>query len=73
MKVSHVVIIIQQTILPPPDALSGSPASGEMTAEVRYTPPDSATDAQIGNQVERIVKRLARLADSEPPKALAGE
>lgn len=34
-----------------------------MTAEVHYTPADAATTAQIGNQVERIVKRLTKLAD----------
>lgn len=60
---SHVVIIIQQTILPPPDTSATATEAGEMTAEVRFTPADSATPAQIGNQVERVVKRLAKLAD----------
>jgi hypothetical protein len=61
---SHVVVIIQQTVLPPPDSLAATAtASGAMTAEVKYTPPDTATPAQISNQVERIVKRLAKLAD----------
>lgn len=60
---SHVVIIVQQSILPPPDAPTATAADGEMTAEVRFTPADSATPAQIGNQVEHIVKRLAKLAD----------
>jgi hypothetical protein len=71
--VSHTVIIVQQAILPPPDAQAASSDHGSMTAEIRYTPPHDATPPQIGNQVERIVKRLARLADSDPPKALAGE
>lgn len=70
---SHVVIIVQQSILPPPDAQAASADQGQMTAEITYTPPHDATPAQIGNQVERIVKRLARLADTDPPKALAGE
>lgn len=60
---SHVVIIVQQTILPPPDTQATAAAAGEMTADVRYVPPDTATPAQIGNQVEQIVKRLAKLAD----------
>jgi hypothetical protein len=34
-----------------------------MSATIQYVPPDSATPAQIGAQVERIVKRLAKLAD----------
>ena len=59
---SHVVVIIQQTILPPPDAQAALTA-GEMTAEVKYIPPDSATDAQIGNHVQRIIRRLNKLAD----------
>jgi hypothetical protein len=70
---SHTVVIVQQSILPPPDAQAASGDPGEMVAEITYTPPDNATPAQIGNQVERIVKRLARLADTDPPKALAGE
>lgn len=70
---SHTVIIVQQVVLPPPDAQTASGDQGSMTAEIRYTPPDHATSAQIGNEVERIVKRLARLADTDPPKALAGE
>lgn len=61
---SHVVIIIQQTIQPPPAPHSLAPEGGSMSAEVTYTPPDSATEDQIGNQVERIVKRLAKLAES---------
>lgn len=69
---SHVVIVIQQVILPPPDAQAAtSESSGSMTAEVSYTPPHDESPAQIGNQVERIVKRLAKLADSDAPKALA--
>lgn len=60
---SHVVIVIQQTILPPPDATAASAPTGEMTAQVTYTPSDTATDAQIGNAVERIVRRLTKLAD----------
>lgn len=61
---SHVIIIVQQKILPPPDAQGATTATtGEMTAQVTYTPPDTATDAQIGNQVERIVRRLTKLAD----------
>lgn len=70
---SHVVIVIQQSILPSPDAQVASADQGSMTAEVRYTPPHDATPAQIGDQVSRIVKRLAKLADSDPPKALATE
>jgi hypothetical protein len=69
---SHTVIIIQQVILPSPDAQSGGD-QGTMDAEISYTPPHDATAAQIGDQVARIVKRLARLADSDPPKALAVE
>jgi hypothetical protein len=60
---SHVVIIIQQTVLPPPDTSATAADAGVMTAEVKYTPADTATPTQIGNQVERIVKRLAKLAD----------
>lgn len=70
---SHVVIIVQQSILPPPDAQAATSDQGEMVAEITYTPPHDATPAQIGNQIERIVKRLARLADTDPPKALASE
>jgi hypothetical protein len=60
---SHVVVIIQQTILPPPDTSATAADAGAMTAEVHYTPADSATPTQIGEKVERIVKRLAKLAD----------
>lgn len=60
---SHVVIIVQQTVLPPPDAPTATIVDGEMTAQVTFTPADNATPVQIGNQVERIVKRLAKLAD----------
>jgi hypothetical protein len=62
---SHVVIIVQQTILPPPGSQSAAHAEGgsAMTAEVTYTPSDGMSDAQIGNQVERIVRRLNKLAD----------
>lgn len=60
---SHVVVIVQQTILPPPDAQTAVADGSAMTANVEYTPADSATPAQIANQVERIVKRLAKLAD----------
>ena len=60
---SHTVIIIQQKILPPPDAqIATVEGGGEMTAQVTYTPPHTMTDAQIGNQVERIVRRLTKLA-----------
>lgn len=62
---SHVVIIIQQRILPPEPATTTKSVAnfGEMKAEVTFTPADTMTDAQIGNQVERIVKRLTKLAD----------
>lgn len=60
---SHVVVIIQQAVLPPPDTSATAAEAGEMNAQVTFTPADSATPAQIGNQVERIVKRLAKLAD----------
>lgn len=59
---SHVVIIVQKTILPPPDAQADSPL-GEMTAEVRYQPAAGMSDAQIGSQVERVLRRLTKLAD----------
>lgn len=70
---SHVVIVIQKSILPPPDAQASSIDQGSMDAEISYTPPHDATPAQIGDEVARIVRRLSRLADSDPPKALAGE
>lgn len=60
---SHVVIIVQQTVLPPPDAQAALADGSAMTAEVKYTPADTATPDQIGNNVGRIVKRLAKLAD----------
>lgn len=61
---SHTVIIIQQKILPPPDAQqAATETSGEMTAEITFVPPHTMTDAQIGNAVERIVRRLTKLAD----------
>lgn len=60
---SHVVIIIQQKVLPPPDTQATAAEAGEMTAQVTFNPADVATPAQIGNQVESIVKRLAKLAD----------
>lgn len=55
-------MIIQQTILPPPDSQALA-STGEMTAEVTYRPADTMTDTQIGNAVERIVRRLTKLAD----------
>jgi hypothetical protein len=52
-------------ILPPPDSTIASAADhGEMTAEVSWTPADTLTPVQIGNQVERIVKGLSKLADT---------
>lgn len=61
----HVVITMKVTVLPPPDsqALTAAHDVGEMTAEVTYIPPHTMTDAQVGNQVERIVRRLNKLAD----------
>lgn len=73
---SHVVIIVQQKIMPPSEAEALALTStiahehGEMSAEVRYVPADSETPSQISAQVERIVKRLARLADSDQHKSL---
>lgn len=62
---AHVEIIIQQTILPHQDAhpLSAVHSGSGMKAEIRYTPADSETTKQIGDQVEKIVKHLAKLAD----------
>jgi len=60
---SHVVIIIQQNILPPPEAQLASSEGPAMTARIEYTPSHTMTDRQIGDQVERIVKRLSKLAD----------
>lgn len=60
---SHTVVIIQQVILPPPDAQTAAADGDAMSAEIRYEPSDNASPAQIGNQVERIVKRLTKLAD----------
>lgn len=59
----HVIISMKMKVLPHADSKTSSVDQGEMTAEVVYTPPHSATDVQIGNQVERIVKRLGKLAD----------
>jgi hypothetical protein len=59
---SHRTIIIDQVVLPPPTSETAS-ALGEMSARVSYTPADTLTDAQIGNAVERICKRLTKLAD----------
>jgi hypothetical protein len=60
---THTVIIVEQVVLPPPDAQAAASTGEAMTARVEYTPADAASPAQIGNQVERIVKRLAKLAD----------
>ena len=60
---THTVIIVEQAILPPPDAQAAVATGEAMHARVEYTPADNATPSQIGNQVERIVKRLAKLAD----------
>lgn len=63
---SHISIIIDSKILPPPDSqLSTSHAEGgsEMTATVTFKPAHTMTDTQIGNQVERICRRLSKLAD----------
>jgi hypothetical protein len=51
-------------ILPSPDSqLAAAADHGEMDAVVTWKPADSLTPVQIGNQVERIVKRLGKLAD----------
>lgn len=60
---SHVEVIITQKVLPPPGTQVTAEEAGEMTASVKYTPADSMTDAQIGHAVERIVRRLTKLAD----------
>jgi hypothetical protein len=65
---SHRVIIINQVIIPSPDVSAAAVVNpavdhGEMSAEVTYRPADTMTDAQIGNAVERVLKRLTKLAD----------
>jgi len=70
---SHRTIIIEQVILPSPDSQVSAHDQGSMIAEVRYTPPDNATPAQVGDQVQSICKRLSRLADSDPQKSLSVE
>jgi hypothetical protein len=60
---SHVVIIIQQSVAPSSTTTQMVATSGELSAEVTYRPADNLTEAQIGNQVERIVCRLKKLAD----------
>lgn len=60
---THTVIIVEQVVLPPPDAQAAAATGASMTARVEFTPADTDTPTQIGNQVERIVKRLAKLAD----------
>lgn len=60
---THTVIIVEQVVLPPPDAQAAVTTGESMKARVEYTPADTATPSQIGEQVERIVKRLAKLAD----------
>lgn len=61
----HVVIVTTMKILPPPvaTALANPESFGEMTATVTYAPPDTMSDTQIGNRIERIVRRLTKLAD----------
>ena len=59
---SHITIIIHKKILPSVDATMAVDGS-EMNAQVTFQPADTMTDAQIGNAVERITKRLTRLAD----------
>ncbi len=63
---AHVEVIVTQKIIPPPDsqlAAEHADGHGEMTAVVTFRPPHTMTDAQIGNQVERICRRLSKLAD----------
>lgn len=60
---SHGPIIIERVILPPPDSQVAAVDGTTMKARIEYTPAHSETAAQIGNCVERIIKRLDRLAD----------
>lgn len=60
---THRRIIIEQSVLPSGDAQVQHADHGAMKAVVTYDPPDTATDKQIGDQVERITKRLTKLAD----------
>lgn len=62
---SHVVIIVQQAILPPPDSQIAKTATGgaTMRAEVTFTPDDASSEKVVGETVSKIVRRLARLAD----------
>ncbi len=61
---SHGPIIIERVILPPPDSqVAAVDGAATMKARIEYTPAHGETAAQTGNRVERILKRLDRLAD----------
>lgn len=55
---SHVVIIIQRST-------AANATESETVSEVRYTPPHSMNNEQIGKKVKRILNNLDDI-DTEP-------
>jgi hypothetical protein len=60
---SHISIIISMKVLPVDGAAVPASDQSSMDVVVTFNPHHSLTDAQIGNAVERITKRLTKLAD----------
>lgn len=65
---SHITILISS--VSPSASTAGMAAAGisnpEFRVDVTYTPPDSATPSQIGNEVARIQRRVNQIIEGTP-------
>ena len=62
---SHITIVINRTQPPQPSAdrtvVASEPEEGVNYVSVTYTPPDSATDAEVGQAVRKLFKQVREL------------
>jgi hypothetical protein len=58
--VSHITIILRS--VRPTGTATEADIEGVST-EIEYTPPDSATPAQIGNEVARMLRHVKKIED----------
>lgn len=59
---SHITIVINRTQPTQTSAVENAePQSGVNYAQITYTPPDSATDAEVGQMVKKLYKQIRDL------------
>lgn len=63
---SHITIIIDAVTPTPPAGAAATTDADQFKVSVSYTPADTHTPSQIGNEIARITRRVNQIIEGTP-------